>query len=225
MYQPVHFSAPSPQAIDALVAQYPLAQLISTDSQGQWQCNPIPLLARGPVASGGVLIGHVARANPLWQHAGQVLAIFTGPQAYITPNAYPSKSEHHRVVPTYNYATVQVRGELISHADRDTKHAVVAALTHGFEQGEPAPWSVTDAPEDFIEANLNAIVAIEIRIESVDAKFKLSQNKSEADRLGVMKHLAQAPADSSQAHNQAPMLKLMRAIEDNDPSITNNQEA
>lgn len=215
MYQPAHFCAPSPQAIDGLVAQYPLAQLITTDSQGRWQCNPIPFLARGSVQAGGVLIGHVAKANDLWQHQGSVLAIFTGPQAYITPNAYPSKSEHHRVVPTYNYATVQVRGELISHTERDTKHAVVAALTERFEQDQPAPWSVTDAPEKFIEANLNAIVAIEIRIESVDAKFKLSQNKSEADRQGVMNQLAQAPTDS----NASQMLKLMQDIDRQSNSI------
>jgi transcriptional regulator len=212
VYQPKHFSAPSQEAIDLLVKHYPLAQLVTADAQGQWLCNPIPLFARGPVETGGMLIGHVAKANPLWQHEGAVLAIFTGPQTYITPNAYPSKAENHRVVPTYNYATVQVRGSLVARTDTDTKHDAVAKLTHHFEQHEPTPWAVSDAPEAFVQANLNAIVAFEIRIESVQAKFKLSQNKSEVDRAGVMAHLALNPDD----RDNADMLKLMQRHNDHD---------
>jgi transcriptional regulator len=206
MYIPSHFAAPSQQAIDDLVRQYPLAQLVTLDSTGQWQCNPLPLMAHGALEPGAVLRGHVAKANPIWQQTGAALVVFTGPQAYITPNAYPSKAEHHRVVPTYNYACVQVRGQLIAHHDSTTKHEVVSELTQRFEASQAAPWAVTDAPEDFVQANLNAIVAIEIRIESVQAKFKLSQNRNAADREGVMTYLVANSSDD----DQAAMLKLMR---------------
>lgn len=206
MYLPKHFAAPSQEAIDALVRQYPLAQLVTTDAQGQWVCNPIPLLACGSLAAGSTLLGHVARANPVWQCQGPVLAIFTGPQAYITPNAYPSKAEHHKVVPTYNYATVQVRGELVTHDDIEHKREAVSELTDFAERGQPEPWSVSDAPEDFVQANLRAIVAIEIRIESVTAKFKLSQNRTTTDQAGVRDYLAKSQADD----DARAMLRLMR---------------
>jgi transcriptional regulator len=158
------------------------------------------------------LLGHVAKANPVWQHESSVLAIFTGPQAYITPNAYPSKAEHHKVVPTYNYATVQVRGQLIAYTEISRKLAVVTALTDYFERQQPAPWAVRDAPANFIEANLNAIVAIEIVIDSVQGKFKLSQNRSAADQAGVRQYLSQA----SQANDHRAMLEMMQT--DRDPT-------
>lgn len=211
MYLPKHFAAPSDEAIESLVRHYPLAQLVTVDSDGQWACNPIPLLARGGLAAGASLIGHVARANPLWQHAGPVLAVFTGPQAYITPNAYPSKAEHHKVVPTYNYATVQVRGQLVAHDDAGSKLGAVSELTEFAEQSQPNPWAVADAPDDFVQANLRAIVAIEIRIESVMAKFKLSQNRSVADQTGVKQYLSQRAMDD----DATAMLKLMQTSQKN----------
>lgn len=206
MYLPKHFAAPSQEAIESLVRDYPLAQLVTVDQSGQWVCNPIPLLVRGVLQTGSSLIGHVARANPLWRSEGPVLAIFTGPQAYITPNAYPSKAEHHRVVPTYNYATVQVRGQLHAHDDPSAKHAAVSELTEFAEQSQPNPWEVGDAPEDFVQANLRAIVAIEIRVESITAKFKLSQNRHAADQAGVRDYLANRGVDD----DAAAMLKLMQ---------------
>lgn len=212
MYLPKHFEAPSLQARETLVRQYPLAQLVTLDEQGQWVCNPIPLFVRGTLEAGSSLIGHVARANPLWRHEGSALAIFTGPQAYITPNAYPSKAAHHRVVPTYNYATVQVRGRFVAHDDVDAKLDAVSQLTDRSEQGQPDPWSVHDAPDDFVQANLNAIVAIEIRIESVTAKFKLSQNRNAQDQAGVAEYLAGTVADD----NASAMLKLMRNFQADD---------
>jgi transcriptional regulator len=211
MYLPKHFSSPSNQAAELLIRQYPLAQLITLDGQGQLVCNPIPLLVRDQLVAGSVLIGHVARANPLWQQEGPVLAVFTGPQAYITPNAYPSKAEHHRVVPTYNYATVQVRGQLVAHDAVAAKLEAVGELTDFAEQSQPRPWAVSDAPDDFVQANLRAIVAIEIRIESVTAKFKLSQNRSAADQAGVRDYLAGQVTDA----DAAAMLKLMQKY-DND---------
>lgn len=209
MYLPKHFAAPSQEAIESLVRAYPLAQLVTVDQSGQWLCNPIPLLVRGTLQTGSSLIGHVARANPLWQYEGSVLAVFAGPQAYITPNAYPSKAEHHRVVPTYNYATVQVRGQLRAHDDSSVTHDVVSELTDFAEQSQPKPWSVSDAPDEFVQANLRAIVAIEIRIDSVTAKFKLSQNRNAADQAGVRDYLANTPDEV----DAAAMLKMMQTLE------------
>lgn len=210
MYLPKHFEAPSREAIESLVRDYPLAQIVTIDADGEWVCNPLPLLVRDTLDVGASLIGHVARANPIWQHRGPVLVIFTGPSAYITPNAYPSKAEHHRVVPTYNYATVQVRGHLIANEDTSKKLAAVTDLTDFAEQSQLTPWAVADAPEDFVQANLRAIVAIEIRIESVIAKFKLSQNRTVADRGGVVDYLAKRESDQ----DAAAMLKLMQSIAD-----------
>ncbi|MCD8517404.1 MAG: FMN-binding negative transcriptional regulator [Burkholderiaceae bacterium] len=206
MYLPKHFAAPSQEAIESLVRDYPLAQVVTVDQQGQWVCNPVPLLVRGALQTGSSLIGHVARANSLWQHAGPVLAIFTGPQVYITPNAYPGKAEHHRVVPTYNYATVQVRGQLLAHDEPSAMLDAVSELTDFAEQTQPHAWSVSDAPDDFVQANLRAIVAIEIRIDSVTAKFKLSQNRNAADQAGVRDYLAGISKDG----DAAAMLKIMQ---------------
>jgi len=221
MYLPKHFAPPSPssEALKSLIQEYPLAQVVTVDEQGQWVCNPIPLMLKGSLEAGSSLVGHVARANPLWRHEGSVLVVFTGPQAYVTPNAYASKAEHHRVVPTYNYATVQVRGQLVAHDQTEVKLDVVSQLTNQFEQHQPKPWSVTDAPEDYLQATLRAIVAFEIRIESVMAKFKLSQNRTVADRTGVMDYFASSVNDS----DAAAMLKMMQACDDSrDDGPTSN---
>ena len=205
MYLPKHFSSSSPNAAQWLVRHYPLAQLMRLDEAGHLVCDPVPLIAREPLEAGSSLFGHVARANPLWRQEGPVLAVFTGPQAYISPNAYPSKAEHHRVVPTYNYVTAQVHGQLVAHDDADKTLAIVRQLTKLAEQPEPRPWSVDDAPADFVQANLRAIVGIEIVIESVTAKFKLSQNRSSADFAGVLEYLATQPTDG----DADAMLKIM----------------
>ncbi len=210
MYTPKHFSAPSSESLQALVSRYPLAQLVTSDASGLWCCNPIPLYAPSGLEVGSRLVGHVAKANPLWQHHSSVLAIFTGPQTYITPNAYPSKLEHHKVVPTYNYATVQVRGELIAYTDAPRKLQVVSILTDHFEQSQPKPWAVNDAPADFVQTNLDAIVAIEILIQSVEGKFKWSQNRSQADQAGVAQYLT----ENDQAHDHLFMCQLMQADTD-----------
>ena len=193
MYLPEHFHAPSQAAIDELVAQYPLASLVTSGSATQpWVVNPVPLLADGVVVAGGLLWGHIARANPLWQSEDRrAMAIFTGPRAYITPNAYPSKALHHRVVPTYNYAVVQVTGELMIHDDPQIKQQIVQRLTQTFERDQPEPWSLSDAPQDYIDAMLRAIVGFEFRILEVQAKWKVSQNRTPGDQMGVQAVLAQ----------------------------------
>ena len=119
-----------------------------------------------------------------------MLAVFQGPHAYVSPNWYPSKREHHRVVPTYNYVTVHVSGTLVASQDPAVKRRVVEALTARMESAQPAPWKVADAPADYLEGMLAAIVAIELRIDRVQAKWKASQNRSADDRAGVAQALA-----------------------------------
>lgn len=223
MYLPKHFACPNADAATWLIKHYPLAQIVRLESDNQWACDPVPLLASDGLQAGACLLGHVARANALWQQEGAVLCIFCGPQAYISPNAYPGKQEHHRVVPTYNYATVQVKGRLRAIDDDAGKRAIITALTDHAEQSQPAPWAVDDAPDDFVQANLRAIVGIEIEIESFQAKFKLSQNRNPTDYAGVCDYLSQQAtdqtsnqtSDNSADSNAAAMLKLMQTRSSN----------
>jgi len=191
MYLPRHFSEDDPAALAALMAAHPLATLVHQGPQGL-TADHVPLWHD---AAGGRLLGHVARANPAWQQAdGQpVLAVFRGEQAYVSPNWYPSKAEHHKVVPTWNYAVVHVHGRLRAVSDAAWLRRLVGLLTDRHEAGQPQPWSVDDAPAAFIEQMLAAIVGIEITIERLEGKFKLSQNRSTADRHGVADGLGDHP--------------------------------
>ena len=198
MYQPTHFVQTDAQAIAALLRAHPLATLVHHDPQGGLVADAIPMLWQ-PDASGGggTLTGHVARANPLWQQADgtEVLAAFQGPQTYVSPGWYPSKAEHGKVVPTWNYAVVQAHGRLRAVQDAHWVRALLERLTAQHEANQARPWSVADAPADYIEAMLRAVVGIEITVTRLDAKWKVSQNRSEADRHGVMAALvAQAGA-------------------------------
>ena len=192
MYLPAHFEQSDPQAIADAIAQNPLATLVTRDGE-DLVADHVPLLLEGSPAAGGRLIGHGAIANDLWRRAGEgarVLAVFQGPHAYVSPNWYPSKREHHRVVPTYNYVTVQVNGTLHASQDPAVKRRAVEALTARMESTQPAPWKVADAPPDYLETMLAAIVAIELRVDRVQAKWKVSQNRSADDRAGVAEALA-----------------------------------
>ena len=133
--------------------------------------------------------GAVALGHPIGASGARVLVVFQGPHAYVSPNWYPSKREHHRVVPTYNYVTVQVNGTLHASQDPAVKRRAVEALTARMESTQPAPWKVADAPPDYLETMLAAIVAIELRIDRVQAKWKVSQNRSADDRAGVAQAL------------------------------------
>ena len=201
MYLPNHFSAPSQAAINQLVMDNPLASLIvlANDKEHPWTVDPVPLMCDGAVAVGSSLWGHVARTNPLWQQEGQAMAVFTGPRAYISPNAYAAKKEHHRVVPTYNYATVQVSGQMRAHHDPLLKREVVESLTNAFESNQPKPWAVSDAPVDYLEKMIAAIVVVEIKITDLQAKWKVSQNRSRADQEGVYLDLSQRETTGEEA--------------------------
>jgi transcriptional regulator len=149
----------------------------------------------------GLLRGHVARANPLWRSADgrEVLVQFNGPQAYISPSYYPSKAEHGKAVPTWNYVLVQAHGRLRAVDDATATHRLVSELTGRHEGGRAAPWAVDDAPPDYIAQMVRAVVGIEISVTALVGKWKLSQNRSAADRDGVVEGLADETLASARA--------------------------
>jgi transcriptional regulator len=204
MYVPEAFHETDPDAVRALITEYPLATLVTHAADGTLTADHIPFLLDGSRGTHGCLVGHVARANPLWRTPGPALAIFTGPDAYVSPNWYPSKQEHGSVVPTWNYAVAHAHGTLRTVDDPGVLLGIVGALTRRHEARVAArsgaePWRVEDAPPDYIARMLRAIVGIELEIERLDAKSKLSQNRSEADRAGVVVGLrASGRADAAQ---------------------------
>jgi len=193
MYLPKHFEQSDPAALAALMHDHPLATLIVATPDGP-TADLIPLEYHANDGPHGTLRGHVARANPLWHHAGAAaLAVFKGPQAYVSPNWYPSKREHGKVVPTWNYTMVQARGTLHAVDDAPWLHALVRRLTDRHEATQASPWAVDDAPDDYVQQMLRAIVGIEIRLTTLTGKWKVSQNRSAADRQGVADGLRDDP--------------------------------
>ena len=213
MYQPSHFVEDRPEVMQALVASHPLATLVTLGPDGL-VADQIPLLLRTDGAGTHTLVGHVARANPLWRHsdlATPVLAIFQGPQHYISPSYYPSKQEHGKVVPTWNYVVVQARGLLQVHDDAAWVRAQASQLTEQQERDAPRPWAVDDAPRDYTDSMLRAIVGISIAVTQWSCKWKVSQNQPAANRAGVVAALgarqdapAAAMAALVQAHAPVP---------------------
>lgn len=190
MYLPPHFAASHTDAL-ALIRQYPLGALVHLHSGGL-DANHIPWELEMPEGGPARLIGHVARANPLCTqlHDGAaVLVIFQAEQAYVSPNWYPSKHTTHRQVPTWNYRVVHVHGTMRLHDDRKWVLGAVGKLTRTHEARAQSalpqaagPWKIKDAPPDYLDAMLAHIVGIEVVIERIEAKFKLSQNRSAEDR-------------------------------------------
>jgi transcriptional regulator len=197
MYLPAHFEQTDAQALAALMREHPLAALVTVQGGGP-TADHVPLEFD---ASSQTLRGHVARANPLWRVAtGQaVLAIFSGPQAYVTPSWYASKAATHKVVPTWNYAVVHAHGVLRAVEDAPWLHALVSRLTAHHESPRRTPWAVADAPDDYVQQMLGAIVGIEIAVTRLVGKWKISQNRSTADRQGVAAGLAADGIDAMAA--------------------------
>jgi transcriptional regulator len=200
MYQPAHFEQADAAQIRALITAHPLATVFH-QAGGQPTADHLPMLFDSDVGSKGVLRGHVARANPLWREAaGQtVLAIFQGPHGYVSPSWYPSKAATAKVVPTWNYAVVHLRGMLKAIDDTAWLHAFVDRLTRTQESPRAHPWQTSDAPADYLQTMLRAIVGIEIEVAAIDAKWKVSQNRSAADRLGVVAGLTGEGTPTAQA--------------------------
>lgn len=188
MYLPAHFEERRAPLLQALMQAHPFATLVTLDG-GEMNANHLPFDYDPEPAPFGTLRAHVARANPLWQDLqgdAQALVIFQGAHGYVSPSWYPSKAESHKVVPTYNYMVVQARGALQVIEDRQWLRGFVERLTQRFEAPRAQPWAVGDAPPDYIEAMLNAIVGIEIPVEQLVGKWKVSQNRSPADQQGVV---------------------------------------
>ncbi len=189
MYIPPHFAENKPQALLDIIASHPLGALVMQSPHGL-DANHLPFELDAGAGEFGTLRAHVAKANPIWQETAdseEVLVIFSGLDAYMSPNWYPSKHESHRQVPTWNYQAVHVYGKIKFTEDADYLRTIVERLTHTHElKIQPAsPWRMTDAPPDYIDAMLKAIVGIEITITKIRGKSKLSQNKSEQDRCNL----------------------------------------
>lgn len=209
MYLPKYFEQQDLDSLTSLLKDYPLGALV-TQYDGMLEANHIPFLLEGPLAAGGKLIGHVAKGNPVWKHdttEQETLVIFQGPESYITPNWYPSKQIHHQVVPTYNYAVVHVYGRLSITHEEATKLRIVTDLTQAMESSRGSTWQVSDAPADYIEKMLNAIVGIELSITRIQAKWKVSQNRDVKDRDGVAQGLSGQPS----TERDQRMSKIVRA--------------
>jgi transcriptional regulator len=176
------------EELRVLVASVGSAQLVTVDADGFPAATLLPVMWEPDPSTAGRLIFHIARANPHWKSIDDqpALAIVTGAQAYVSPSWYPSKAETGRVVPTWNYSAVHFKGRLRIHADPDWVRQAVTHLTQSHERHRELPWSIDDAPAPFIEQQLHAIVGIELIIGDVQAKAKLSQNRSEADQAGVI---------------------------------------
>jgi transcriptional regulator len=200
MYTPPAFRDDDTASIHALIEAARLATLVTSTEAGLIG-TPLPfLLAReeGPL---GTLYGHVARANPQGRLAatGEALAIFMGPDAYVSPGWYAAKAEHGRVVPTWNYAAVHAYGVPEFFDDPIRLHQVVTRLTDRHEAGRAAPWRVTDAPAQFVAGQLKGIIGIRIPIARLEGKRKFSQNRSDADREGVVRGLQAEDGASARA--------------------------
>ncbi len=191
MYTPEHFRESRIEVLQALIRRHPLAVLVA-NVDGALVADHLPLQLVPGADGGGRLRGHVARGNPLWRQlpAGSaVLAIFHGAQHYISPSWYASKAEHGRVVPTWNYAAVHASGSIRFIEEPDWLLGLVESMTDEHEQGRSPRWRVSDAPTDHTAAKLRAIVGFEIAINALIGKFKASQNRSAADRSGVIRAL------------------------------------
>jgi len=199
MYAPSHFNESRTEVLQEFMARHPLALLVGACANGL-QANHVPLMLEPGQGGHGTLQGHIARGNSMWKDVpagAEVLAVFQGPGQYISPNWYPSKREHGRVVPTWNYAVVHVHGHITWNQDRIWLRTLVEALTDRHESGQAAPWRVADAPEEYIQQMLGAIVGFEIAITRMTGKWKLSQNRTPAERAGVVAALSAQPDDAA----------------------------
>ncbi len=186
MYNPPSFNESRLEVQHALIKAFPLGLLI-TAVDARPEASPLPFTLNAEPEGLGVLQTHCSRANTHWQaiDGADALVVFQGADSYITPAWYASKQEHGKVVPTWNYATVQARGTVRIIHDTEWLRTQVERLTHDHEAAREHAWQVTDAPAAYIEAHLKGIVGIEIVIASIEGKWKVSQNRSEADRHGV----------------------------------------
>jgi transcriptional regulator len=201
MYVPSHFEETRPEVLHELIRDHALAALVTLGSEGL-NANHIPLEHDPWPAPFGTLRGHVARGNPVWRDFSrdvEALAVFQGPQGYISPSWYQTKRETGKVVPTYNYIVVHAYGPMRIIEDRAWLRGLVERLTNRYEAGRAEPWKVTDAPADFVEQMLGAIIGIEIPLTRLVGKWKVSQNRPSVDRDGVVTGLREMNDRDAQA--------------------------
>jgi transcriptional regulator len=207
MYNPSGFAIKDLHELQQQILDTRLAVVVTHDEQGL-QASHLPLLFSPDQGPNGTLYGHFARANPQWkalQNGAEALVIFAGADAYVSPGFYPGKAEHGKVVPTWNYVAVHAYGSAEVFSDADRLLNLVSALTDRHEAARAQPWKVADAPADYIDSMLKAIVGFALPIQRLEGKRKLSQNRSTADIAGVREGLAASP----DAHDQA-LAHLMR---------------
>lgn len=189
MYRPEQFREDRIDVLQGLIQAHPFATLITTGDAGI-EANHVPFfLNAAQTGEPGTLQGHVARPNPVWSETGtgtDVLVVFQGPHHYVTPSWYPSKAEHGKVVPTWNYIIVHVRGTMRAIQDTDWLLAHLNALTDHQEIARTSPWTVDDAPPEFVDKMVSGIVGLEIAVTSLEGKWKMSQNRNATDRAGVV---------------------------------------
>ena len=205
MYVPRHFAVDDPAGVDSFLAAHPAGQLVTVGPDGRPDVTLVPY-----VRDGDRVLVHLARANEHWRRVAADrpgLLVVSGADAYVSPGWYAAKREHGRVVPTWNYSAVHLRGTVRVHDDPEWLRDVVTRLTERHESGRDEPWAVTDAPAKYVDGQLRAIVGVELLVETIEAKVKLSQNRSLEDRHGTIAGLEAEPG--SGAHEVA---RAMRAV-------------
>lgn len=207
MYLPASFKQSQADKLYELIRNHPLGLLVTHGPNGL-EASPVPFLLYADEGPQGVLRAHLAKANPHWKSLtehSECLVIFQGPDGYVTPSWYPSKATTHKTVPTWNYAMVQVQGVPRVIEDAAWLRSQLNDLTALHENQRPQPWSISDAPTDYIANQMKAIVGIEIPIDKIEGKWKMSQNRDAADREGVLQGMQSA----EDPHQNIPVAKLM----------------
>jgi transcriptional regulator len=191
MYVPPHFVEDDKAALHRAIRETRLVTLVTLGSEGM-EASHVPILLDEEEGPFGAIRGHLARANPQWRRASAetpALAMFLGPDAYVSPNWYATKRETGKVVPTWNYLAIHAYGRVEFFEDSERLRAIVTSLTQRHEGPRAKPWAVSDAPEDYIQAQLRGIIGFRLPIDRLEGKWKLSQNRPEADRRGVIEGL------------------------------------
>lgn len=210
MYVPHQFATDDADALIARLARRWAGVLITIGEDGGPVATHMPILWDSEKR---IATGHIARANPQWQRGpGKGLMVLSGAEAYVTPAWYPSKAEHGKTVPTWNYEAVHITGQVEWFDDAERLEAVVRDLSALHEDGRAEPWKISDAPRSYIDALLRGIVGVTLTAERIEAKCKLSQNKSEADFSGVARGLA--GSGDPLAHEVAALMRQTRAVSD-----------
>jgi transcriptional regulator len=201
MYVPAHFKEDRIAVMHDAIRKYGFGTLV-TSSEQELEASHLPMLLDSAPAPLGTVLGHVARANPQWQRVKpgiEALAIFLGPNTYITPSWYPTKQETGKVVPTWDYLAIHAYGTISFFDDPAELRAHVSRMTDTHETPRDAPWAVSDAPADFVDGMVRAIVGFKLRVTRLEGKWKMSQNRPKKDVAGVLEGLAREDGDGHQA--------------------------